>query len=180
MVIPLALSDALPPLIFPSPYGHGMQPFQPFAEMSRSGSPPKNTIAIATHDLQLFLGPEVPPDFSSMRPAQSWRKLVNDRRVSLISFTGFAGRQVAPSVGARLGKCVRAWRSMPSLSMKVLIWSWLPGLFLAPSVPLTALYNDPTALRAPTRIEDVTERLVHAYGQVRIGDPLSLIRSWVP
>ena len=105
------------------------------------------------------------------------KALVNDRRVSLISFTGSTavGRQVASSVGARLGKCLLELGGNNALIVdeSADLELAVPGIVFG-SVG-TAGQRCTTTRRLfvhSTRIEDVTERLVHAYGQVRIGDPL--------
>ena len=69
----LALSDALPPLTSPSPYGLGIQPFQPSAEMSGLDPPRGPLIAIATQKLcnQALEAGGLSVLCSSMRPAQS-------------------------------------------------------------------------------------------------------------
>ena len=144
-------------------------------------SPKTPLIAIATQKLcnQALEAGGFPPVFMLFNEAGSElaKALVNDRRVSLISFTGSTavGRQVASSVGARLGKCLLELGGNNALIVdeSADLELAVPGIVFG-SVG-TAGQRCTTTRRLfvhSTRIEDVTERLVHAYGQVRIGDPL--------
>jgi len=104
-------------------------------------------------------------------------RLVDDRRVALVSFTGSTqvGRKVAEKVARRLG------RSLLELGgNNAVIVDETADLDLA--VPAIAFGAVGTAgqrctttrrvLIHESRREELEQRLVHAYRQVRIGDPL--------
>src|ERR1700722_19299480 len=104
-------------------------------------------------------------------------RLVDDRRVALVSFTGSTevGRKVAEKVAHRLG------RSLLELGgNNAVIVDETADLNLA--VPAIAFGAVGTAGQRCTttrrvlvheaRREELERRLIHAYGQVRIGDPL--------
>ncbi len=109
--------------------------------------------------------------------AQLAASLVEDRRVALVSFTGSTpvGRQVAEKVARRLG------RSLLELGgNNAVIVDETADLDLA--VPAIAFGAVGTAGQRCTttrrvlvheaRREELERRLIHAYRQVRIGDPL--------
>ncbi len=122
---------------------------------------------------------QAPPIFQMFVDAgtQLATRLVEDRRVALVSFTGSTpvGRQVAEKVAHRLG------RSLLELGgNNALIVDETADLDLA--VPAIAFGAVGTAGQRCTttrrvlvheaRREELERRLVHAYTQVRIGDPL--------
>jgi aldehyde dehydrogenase (NAD+) len=105
-------------------------------------------------------------------------RLVADRRVALVSFTGSTavGRQVAERVARRLGKCL-----LELGGNNAVIVDETADLELA--VPAIAFGAVGTAGQRCTTTRRVLvhesmrgaleKRLVHAYRQVRIGDPLA-------
>ena len=104
-------------------------------------------------------------------------RFVEDRRVALVSFTGSTavGRHVGERVAARLGKSL-----LELGGNNAIIVDETANLDLAvPAIVFgavgTAGQRCTTTRRVlvhSSRIEDLERRLVHAYGQVRIGDPL--------
>ena len=122
---------------------------------------------------------QAPPIFQMFVDAgtQLATRLVEDRRVALLSFTGSTqvGRRVAETVARRLG------RSLLELGgNNAVIVDETADLDLA--VPAIAFGAVGTAGQRCTttrrvlvheaRREELERRLIHAYGQVRIGDPL--------
>ena len=104
-------------------------------------------------------------------------RLIRDRRISLVSFTGSSviGRRVGEVVAARLG------RSLLELSgNNPIIVDETADLNMAvPSIVFGAIGTAGqrcTTIRRlivhELRYDDLMERLLHAYRQVRIGDPL--------
>jgi aldehyde dehydrogenase (NAD+) len=112
---------------------------------------------------------------SDRAEAAGW--LAEDERVPLVSFTGSSriGRQVAQTVAARLGRCL-----LECSGNNAVIVDESADLGLA--VPAIAFGAVGTAGQRCTttrrlivhesRVEDLERRLVHAYAQVPIGDPL--------
>jgi aldehyde dehydrogenase (NAD+) len=104
-------------------------------------------------------------------------RFVEDRRVALVSFTGSTavGRHVGERVAARLGKSL-----LELGGNNAIIVDETANLDLAvPAIVFgavgTAGQRCTTTRRVlvhSSRIEELERRLVHAYGQVRIGDPL--------
>jgi aldehyde dehydrogenase (NAD+) len=104
-------------------------------------------------------------------------RFVDDRRVALVSFTGSTavGRQVGKRVAARLGKSL-----LELGGNNALIVDETANLDLAvPAIVFgavgTAGQRCTTTRRVlvhSSRLEELERRLVHAYGQVRIGNPL--------
>ena len=105
------------------------------------------------------------------------KKMVNDSRIPLISFTGSVpvGREVAQVVAGRLG------RTLLELSgNNAVIVDETADLNLAiPAIVFgavgTAGQRCTTTRRLfvhESRYDDVVQRLIHAYDQVKIGDPL--------
>ncbi len=104
-------------------------------------------------------------------------RFVEDRRVALVSFTGSTavGRQVGKRVAARLGKSL-----LELGGNNAIIVDETANLDLAvPAIVFgavgTAGQRCTTTRRVfvhSSRIAELEKRLVHAYGQVRIGDPL--------
>jgi len=121
----------------------------------------------------------LPPVFQLLIPADNslTTRLVEDRRVALVSFTGSTpiGRQVGQKVAARLG------RSLLELGgNNAIIVDEFANLDL--SVPAIVFGSVGTAgqrctttrrlLVHQSRVADLERRLVSAYRQVRIGNPL--------
>jgi aldehyde dehydrogenase (NAD+) len=104
-------------------------------------------------------------------------RFVEDRRVSLVSFTGSTavGRQVGKRVAARLGKSL-----LELGGNNAIIVDETANLDLAiPSIVFgavgTAGQRCTTTRRVlvhSSRLDELEKRLVRAYGQVKIGDPL--------
>jgi aldehyde dehydrogenase (NAD+) len=104
-------------------------------------------------------------------------RFVEDRRVALVSFTGSTavGRHVGERVAARLGKSL-----LELGGNNAIIVDETANLDLAvPAIVFgavgTAGQRCTTTRRVlvhSSRIDELERRLVHAYGQVRIGDPL--------
>ncbi len=104
-------------------------------------------------------------------------RFVDDRRVALVSFTGSTavGRHVGERVAARLGKSL-----LELGGNNAIIVDETANLDLAvPAIVFgavgTAGQRCTTTRRVlvhTSRIGELEKRLVHAYGQVRIGDPL--------
>ncbi|HEU0225122.1 MAG TPA: aldehyde dehydrogenase family protein [Steroidobacteraceae bacterium] len=121
----------------------------------------------------------LPPIFQLLIPADNSlaTRLVEDRRVALVSFTGSTpvGRQVGQKIAARLG------RSLLELGgNNAIIVDEYANLDLA--VPAIVFGSVGTAGQRCTttrrllvhrsRVAELERRLVAAYKQVRIGDPL--------
>jgi len=104
-------------------------------------------------------------------------RFVDDGRVALVSFTGSTavGRRVGERVAARLGKSL-----LELGGNNAIIVDETANLDLAvPAIVFgavgTAGQRCTTTRRVlvhSSRIDELERRLVHAYGQVRIGDPL--------
>lgn len=104
-------------------------------------------------------------------------RFVDDRRVALVSFTGSTavGRHVGERVAARLGKSL-----LELGGNNAIIVDDTANLDLAvPAIVFgavgTAGQRCTTTRRVlvhSSKIDELLKRLVHAYGQVRIGDPL--------
>jgi aldehyde dehydrogenase (NAD+) len=104
-------------------------------------------------------------------------RFVEDRRVALVSFTGSTavGRQVGKRVAARLGKSL-----LELGGNNAIIVDETANLDLAvPSIVFgavgTAGQRCTTTRRVlvhSSRLDELEKRLVRAYGQVKIGDPL--------
>ncbi|MDH3532079.1 MAG: aldehyde dehydrogenase family protein [Gammaproteobacteria bacterium] len=127
--------------------------------------------ALATQDL--------PPAFFLINDDTNElaQQFVDDPRVNLLSFTGSCavGRQIGARVAARMGKCL-----LELGGNNAIIVDEHANLDLA--VPAIVFGSVGTAgqrctttrriLVHESRCDDLKERLVAAYGQVRIGDPL--------
>jgi len=104
-------------------------------------------------------------------------RLVEDRRVALISFTGSTavGRKVGERVAARLGKSL-----LELGGNNAVIVDETANLDLAvPAIVFGAVGTAGQRCTSTRRVfahraiaAELERRLVHAYGQVRIGDPL--------
>jgi aldehyde dehydrogenase (NAD+) len=109
--------------------------------------------------------------------ADAARWLAEDARVPLVSFTGSSavGRQVAQTVAARMGRCL-----LECSGNNAVIVDETADLALAvPAIVFgavgTAGQRCTTTRRLivhESRIEELERRLLRAYEQVRIGDPL--------
>jgi aldehyde dehydrogenase (NAD+) len=105
------------------------------------------------------------------------RRFVEDRRVALISFTGSTevGRKVGEKVAARLGKSL-----LELGGNNAIIVDETANLDLAvPAIVFGAIGTAGQRCTSTRRVfahraiaAELERRLVHAYGQVRIGDPI--------
>jgi aldehyde dehydrogenase (NAD+) len=105
-------------------------------------------------------------------------KLVEDRRVDLVSFTGSTtvGRDVAQRVARRLGKCLLELGG----NNAIIVDEFANLDLVVPAVVFgavgTAGQRCTTTRRVfvhASRMDELQRRLVGAYRQVRIGDPLA-------
>ncbi len=104
-------------------------------------------------------------------------KFVDDRRVDLISFTGSTavGRKVGQRVAGRMGK----WLLELGGNNAIIVDEFANMEIAVPGIVFgsvgTAGQRCTTTRRIichESRFEELKERLISAYGQVRIGDPL--------
>jgi aldehyde dehydrogenase (NAD+) len=105
-------------------------------------------------------------------------RLVEDRRVALLSFTGSTqvGRKVAEQVARRLGKSLLELGGNNAVIVDETADLDLAVPAIAFGAVGTAGQRCTTTRRVlvhESRREELERRLVHAYGQVRIGDPLA-------
>ena len=144
-------------------------------------SPKTPLTAIAVQHLcnRVMQANKLPPIFQMFIDAGTTlaTKFVDDRRVALVSFTGSTavGRKVGERVAARLGKSL-----LELGGNNAVIIDETANLDLA--VPAVVFGSVGTAGQRCTttrrvfvhtaRMKEFEERLVHAYKQVRIGDPL--------
>jgi aldehyde dehydrogenase (NAD+) len=122
---------------------------------------------------------QLPPVFQLMLDDGSalGARLVADPRVNLLSFTGSTavGRQIAQVVGARLGKCL-----LELGGNNAIIVDETADLSLAARAIVFGSLGTAGQRCTSTRrvlvqraqLSELQRRLVHAYQQVRIGDPL--------
>jgi len=104
-------------------------------------------------------------------------RLVEDRRVALVSFTGSTqiGRKVAEKVAGRLGKSLLELGGNNAVIVDETADLDLAVPAIAFGAVGTAGQRCTTTRRVlvhESRREELERRLVHAYGQVKIGDPL--------
>jgi aldehyde dehydrogenase (NAD+) len=109
--------------------------------------------------------------------AETSRWLVEDEHVPLLSFTGSSrvGAQVAQTVAARMGRCL-----LECSGNNAVIVDETADLELAvPAIVFgavgTAGQRCTTTRRLivhESRVPELERRLIHAYGQVRVGNPL--------
>jgi aldehyde dehydrogenase (NAD+) len=104
------------------------------------------------------------------------RALIAERRVALISFTGSTavGREVAQSVAARLGRTLLELGGNGAIIVDESADLALATRAIVFGALGTAGQRCTTTRRVlvvRARLEELKRRLVHAYGQVRIGDP---------
>jgi aldehyde dehydrogenase (NAD+) len=109
--------------------------------------------------------------------AELAERFVDDRRVALVSFTGstHVGRKVGVRVAERLGKCL-----LELGGNNAIIVDESANLSLAvPSIVFGAVgtagqrcTSTRRVIVHRSRVEELEERLIAAYKQVRIGDPL--------
>jgi aldehyde dehydrogenase (NAD+) len=120
-----------------------------------------------------------PPVFSLLNTADLTlaQRLVDDRRVDLVSFTGSSavGRQVAQRVAARLGKCLLELGGNNAIvvdehaDLELAVPAILFGAVGTAGQRCTTTRR---LLVHRSRVKELARRLTTAYRQVRIGDPL--------
>jgi aldehyde dehydrogenase (NAD+) len=122
---------------------------------------------------------DFPPIFHLFNDADSELagKFVDDSRIDLVSFTGSCavGRVVGERVAARMGKCLLELGGNNAIivdehaNMDITV----PGIVFG-SVGTAGQRCTSTrrVIVHESRFDELKEKLVHAYGQVRIGDPL--------
>jgi aldehyde dehydrogenase (NAD+) len=144
-------------------------------------SPKTPLTALAVQQIcnQVMREQKLPPIFQLFidAGAELATKFVDDRRVALVSFTGSTavGRTVGERVARRLGKCL-----LELGGNNAIIVDETADLKLAvPSIVFgavgTAGQRCTTTRRVlvhSSRIDELEKKLVHAYAQVRIGNPL--------
>jgi L-aminoadipate-semialdehyde dehydrogenase len=140
---------------------------------------PLTALAVQTICNRVMEANKLPPIFQLFIDAgtELATRFVDDRRVALVSFTGSTavGRKVGERVAARLGKSL-----LELGGNNAIIVDDTANLDLAvPAIVFGAVGTSgqrcTTTRRVlvhSSRIEELLKRLVHAYGQVRIGDPL--------
>lgn len=128
---------------------------------------------------EALAGSDYPPIFTSFMEGghELAQRFVDDERVALMSFTGSSqiGRKVGERVAARFGKSL-----LELGGNNAIILDKSADLKLAiPAVVFGAVGTAGQRCTTTRRLfvhesmmDDVTETLVKAYGQVRIGDPL--------
>jgi aldehyde dehydrogenase (NAD+) len=104
-------------------------------------------------------------------------RLVGDARVNLLSFTGSTpvGRQIAQTVGARLGKCLLELGGNNAIIVDETADLGLATRAIVFGSLGTAGQRCTTTRRVlvhRSQMAQLQRRLVHAYKQIRIGDPL--------
>jgi aldehyde dehydrogenase (NAD+) len=105
------------------------------------------------------------------------QKFVDDRRIDLVSFTGSTaiGRKVGERVAARLGRCLLELGGNNAIIVDEFanLEITVPGIVFG-SVGTAGQRCTSTrrVIVHESRIEELQSRLVKAYAQVRIGDPL--------
>ncbi|HSD69739.1 MAG TPA: aldehyde dehydrogenase family protein [Woeseiaceae bacterium] len=105
------------------------------------------------------------------------QKFVDDRRIDLVSFTGSTpvGRKVGERVAARLGRCLLELGGNNAIIVDEFanLDIAVPGIVFG-SVGTAGQRCTSTrrVIVHKTRLAELKTRLVNAYGQVRIGDPL--------
>jgi aldehyde dehydrogenase (NAD+) len=144
-----------------------------------SHSTPLCAIAVQRICNEVLAREQLPPVFQMFVPADNMlaSRFVDDRRVALLSFTGSTnvGRKVGERIAARLG------RSLLELggNNAIIVDEFANLDLVVPAVVFgsvgTAGQRCTTTRRLlvhHTRVAELERRLVAAYGQVRIGNPL--------
>jgi aldehyde dehydrogenase (NAD+) len=111
------------------------------------------------------------------RGSEVGEQLINDRRLPLISATGSCrmGRRISQAVGERLGRCLlelggnNAVIVMDDANLDLALRAVMFGAVGTAGQRCTTTRR---LILQKGIAEDFTRRLVSAYGQVRIGDPL--------
>ena len=144
-----------------------------------SHNTPLCAIAVQRICNEVMAREKLPPIFQMFVPADNSlaRRMVDDRRIALLSFTGSTnvGRRVGERIASRLG------RSLLELggNNAIIVDEFASMDLVVPAVLFgsvgTAGQRCTTTRRLlvhHSRIDEVERRLVAAYKQVRIGDPL--------
>jgi len=128
---------------------------------------------------EALAGSDVPPVFTAFMEAGKdlSKRLIDDQRVDLLSFTGSSqvGRRVGERVAARMGKSLlelggnNAIIMDASADMKLAIPAAVFGAVGTAGQRCTSTRR---LLVHESIIDQVSDTLVNAYQQVRIGDPL--------
>jgi L-aminoadipate-semialdehyde dehydrogenase len=144
-------------------------------------SPKTPLCALAIQHLcnQVLKRHQAPPVFQLLLDQESelGTRLAADPRVSLLSFTGSTavGRQIAQTVGARLGKCLLELGGNNAIIVDETADLALATRAIVFGALGTAGQRCTTTRRVlvhRTQLPELQRRLVHAYRQLRIGDPL--------
>ena len=144
-------------------------------------SPKTPLCGVAVHKIitEALAGMDLPDAFYLINDGSNElaRQFVDDTRVDLLSFTGSTavGKAVGHRVAARMGKCLLELGGNNAIIVDEYanLDIAVPGIVFG-SVG-TAGQRCTTTRRIlvhEARMEELKERLVAAYGQVRIGDPL--------
>ena len=144
-------------------------------------SPKTPLCGVAVHKIitEALAGMDLPDAFYLINDGSNElaRQFVDDTRVDLLSFTGSTavGKAVGHRVAARMGKCLLELGGNNAIIVDEYanLDIAVPGIVFG-SVG-TAGQRCTTTRRIlvhESRMEELKERLVAAYGQVRIGDPL--------
>ncbi len=122
---------------------------------------------------------QAPPIFQLLldQGSEQGQRLVADRRVALLSFTGSTqvGRQIGQAVAARLGKSLLELGGNNAIIVDESADLDLATRAIVFGALGTAGQRCTTTRRVlvhRSRLEDLQRRLVHAYRQMPIGDPL--------
>jgi len=113
------------------------------------------------------------------------QQFVDDRRIDLLSFTGSSavGRRVGERVASRMGKCLLELGGNNAIIVDehANLDIAVPGIVFG-SVGTAGQRCTSTRriIVHESRMEELKERLVKAYGQVRIGDPLNPVTLMGP
>ncbi|MDH5501612.1 MAG: aldehyde dehydrogenase family protein [Gammaproteobacteria bacterium] len=105
------------------------------------------------------------------------QKFVDDRRISLVSFTGSCavGRKVSENVSARMGKCLLELGGNNAIivdehaNMDLVVPAIVFGSVGTAGQRCTSTRR---IIAHSSRFDELKSALVKAYGQIRIGDPL--------
>ena len=108
--------------------------------------------------------------------AEVGRRLVADSRVSVVSATGSTrmGREVAPVVAGRFGRCIlelggnNAMIVTPSANLEMAAEAIVFGAVGTAGQRCTSLRR---VIAHESVVTDLMDRIIHAYGNIRIGDP---------
>ncbi len=159
---------------------------RPFAAMSPSGNRHRKARCVPSLvqnicNEALHAGGFPPIFLSFVEPGHTLaEQFVDDKRVGLMSFTGsFCWRATGwrPCRCAWGGVCWNSVVTMPSSSTRPPTCRWLfPVLFSARCAPRQRCTSTRRLFVHDSILQQVTDSLVSAYEQVRVGDPLEATR----